>query len=169
MERIFCLIDRLREQFGSYIGTKSIRKLCVFIAGYECAIMELTGSRIRFDALFQNYIENISGILNSEKHWDELLQRDSSDEVAFDIFYRHFENFKNHYNDSDLNVFLVAPRCYSNARNAVYELVYITPGGANEFIGCFESKTSARRALVAKRKEPIYQDNPSAFLIIQNT
>ena len=167
MERIFCLIEKVKLQFGLYIGRKSVRKLCTFIAGYECAIMDLTGVRIRFDALFQNYVDNMLGPSHSERHWDERFANDSSDEKAFDVFYRFFDDFKNFYRNGDLSVFLLASTYYFPQDDAMYELLYITKDGTYQHLGQFNSKDSVQNALITHRDEEEYRHNPSAFLIMR--
>ena len=57
MERIFNLLDNIKDKCGVYIGNKNLQKLATFLCGYECALYDLTGESVLFDSTFQLYIE----------------------------------------------------------------------------------------------------------------
>ena len=162
MDRIFQMLNKLKVRPPAWLGDESIHELCTFVNGYELAIMDLTGERIRFDALFQNYIEN-KFPSDHAMHWDRLLVQIFSQERALDEFYRQLESFQQAYELSDLTVFLVASRCRERTS---FQLLYCAAEGEKRCLGCYDSKEAAQYALAALRTEKEYCSNPSCFLII---
>ena len=98
MERIFNLLDNIKDKSGVYIGDKNLQKLSTFLSGYECALYDITRERVFFDSTFQLYVEIALGKNNyGGKHWDGILIEQYSQEDAFDQFYVYLENFKEIY------------------------------------------------------------------------
>ena len=84
MERIFNLLDKIRDNYGVYIGKKSLHDISVLISGYECAIHDITGERILFDSTFQLYIEmKLESKYYNGKHWDGILLEKYGEDEAF--------------------------------------------------------------------------------------
>lgn len=46
MERIFNLLDNIKDKSGVYIGDKNLQKLSTFLSGYECALYDITRESI---------------------------------------------------------------------------------------------------------------------------
>ena len=167
MERVFQVLERLRTKYTTYIGKKSICKLSTFLCGYEAAIMDLTGERVRFDALFQNYIENKFQAKETALHWDHLLEHIFSQETAFDEFYCQLDGFKRAYKASDLMVFLVSSSDKDKPAIKTYQLLY-TSKGTCQHLGYYDTRETVRNALIAYRKEKEYCNHPDYFFVISN-
>ena len=67
------------------------------MAGFECAIFELTGRRYNFDSKFQRFVEQKYELEFCTEHWSTILSRDRSDEEAFALFYSCWEEFHSSY------------------------------------------------------------------------
>lgn len=95
MERIYVLLENIKDKSGAYIGDKNLHKLSTFLSGYECALYDITGERVFFDSTFQLYIEKVFNRKSYEgKHWDGILIERYGLEAAFDQFYFYLDDFK---------------------------------------------------------------------------
>ena len=94
MDRVFRVLYKIRDNYGAYIGKKSISNLATFISGFECGIYEVCGDYACFDSLFQRYIESVEKESDYQgKHWDAILLTGRDEESAFDYFYSQLERF----------------------------------------------------------------------------
>ena len=94
MEEIFNLLDELQDNFGMYIGNKSLNKLTTFISGYECAMNRLLGHYSFFNSKFQLFVDSFLGDDFHVQHCAKTLHYDKTEEEAFDLFYEVLEEFK---------------------------------------------------------------------------
>lgn len=92
MEQIFHLLDNIRDKYGVYIGEPSLERLSHFLSGYACALLDLTGERVVFDAAFQRFAEARFG--ENGQHWDKLISEGREPEKAFSLFFVLLEEFK---------------------------------------------------------------------------
>lgn len=92
MERIYNILEQIKEKPGLYIGKKSVLALSHFISGYLHAIHDLTGEYVRFD--FQTFTEYKTGISTPAKHWSDILAVGRTDSEAFDLFFEYLEEYK---------------------------------------------------------------------------
>lgn len=98
MECIFNLLDNIKGKSGAYIGGKDLGMLSTFLSGYECALYDITGERVRFDYTFQLYVEIVLGEnYYNGKHWDGILIERYGQENAFNQFYVYLDDFKKIY------------------------------------------------------------------------
>ncbi len=84
MERIYRLLENIRNRYGVYIGVRSLERLSTFLSGYECALLDLNGERVAFDSSFQRFAEARFG--QNGKHWDKLISEGRAEEGAFACF-----------------------------------------------------------------------------------
>lgn len=92
MEHIFHLLDSIRDKYGLYIGEPSLERLSHFLSGYACALLDLTGERVVFDAAFQRFAEARLG--QNGKHWDGILSEGREPEEAFSLFFVLLDEFR---------------------------------------------------------------------------
>lgn len=92
MKRINRLLENMEQNYGVYIGTKSLPRLATFISGYECAIFDLTGERIGFNAEFQHFVEQKEHWQGPGKHWAAILEEGRTPEQAFDLFFDYMKD-----------------------------------------------------------------------------
>lgn len=98
MEHIFRLLDSIRDKYGVYIGELSLERRSHFLSGYACALLDLTGERVVFDAAFQRFVEARFG--QNGKHWDGLLSEGREPKEAFSLFFVLLEEFKREIPDA---------------------------------------------------------------------
>lgn len=95
MKRIFHLLKKIEKNYPVYIGRKSLLELVSFLNGFECAIHEIAGERVNFNAKFQIYIEHkIGTVKNCHMHWSCIMMNNRDDEEAFDQFFVYLEEFR---------------------------------------------------------------------------
>ena len=102
MTYLFTILEKIKNRYGVYIGHRSLYKLADFIAGFECAVYELTSANIDFNSKFQIFIENRTKTICTGKHWSDIISESISQETAFDLFFVYLDDFKKLVNNSNV-------------------------------------------------------------------
>ena len=95
------LIQKMKIDYGLFIGEKSLQRLSFFLRGYMYAFFEENGYIFAFDKDFQAYIQNKTHF-NEVLHWDTILQSGRTDEEAFDEFFIQYDHFLGNTADGSL-------------------------------------------------------------------
>ena len=95
MDYINTVLEKIRNCYGAYIGTKSVHRLATFLSGFECAIYELTGKYSTLNSRFQLFIEKKFNISFCGYHWSDILTLEHTDAEGFDLFFVYWDEFKN--------------------------------------------------------------------------
>ena len=92
-EKCLCaLISKIENEYGRYIGEKSLTLLAYFLHGYRYRFFEEEQYLFTFQTEFQSYIEK-KYPQKGGYAWNELICGDLSEDKAFDAFYRFFQLF----------------------------------------------------------------------------
>lgn len=90
------LLDNIRKKPGLYLGKKSLHLLRAYMNGYLLGKAEAIGDGegdIFLD--FQSYIEDKFSMSQTPYGWVEIISSAySSDEEAFDEFFKFYNDFK---------------------------------------------------------------------------
>ena len=99
---LYEVLEKIRIRHGLFIGNKSIEKLAMFINGFECASMTYESDKAKstFNFKFQTYIELKLEKYDS-KHWSQLLLDGRTEDEAFEMFYKCFDEFKSYVRDEN--------------------------------------------------------------------
>ena len=87
MGMIYDLLCQIRQKYALYIGRKDVRRLGIFLSGYECALFDAMGFFPEFNGRFQQFVGKKLGMLHSSLHWTEMLLDGATEDEAFDKFY----------------------------------------------------------------------------------
>ena len=87
MGMIYDLLCQIRQKYALYIGRKDVRRLGIFLSGYECALFDAMGFFPEFNGRFQQFVGKKLGRLHSSLHWTEMLLDGATEDEAFDKFY----------------------------------------------------------------------------------
>lgn len=88
------LLHELKNNYGKYIGRKSLHDLSVFISGYECAMNWMENRWPLFNGAFQRFVEEVVNWDGPMYHWSKILQTERTDSEAFDFFYELLRDFE---------------------------------------------------------------------------
>lgn len=95
-ENIFDFLFSLRRKPGMYFGEKSLTRLHVFLAGYQCGLAR-AGKTLRGEDqfhLFHDWVAARLGFTSSTSGWCKMIQSTSeNDEKAFHSFYELLDHF----------------------------------------------------------------------------
>lgn len=94
MEKIFDLLELLKEKYALLIGGPYIKELATFITGYEFAIERLLGERVRFGMSFLTFVSYREEKGYCDLYWDGILLKNYSEDEAFIKFFEYVEEFK---------------------------------------------------------------------------
>ena len=93
MERLFELLQKIRETPQLFIGKPSLERLASFIYGYACNENEIDNKINNLFFKFQGYIEKYYDI-QSTQNWAKIIDFFcSTKEEAFYRFYEHLDEF----------------------------------------------------------------------------
>ena len=56
MGMIYDLLCQIRQKYALYIGRKDLRRLGIFLSGYECALFDAMGFFPEFNGRFQQFV-----------------------------------------------------------------------------------------------------------------
>lgn len=87
MGMIYELLCQIRQKYALYIGRKDVRRLGIFLSGYECALFDAMGFFPEFNGRFQQFVGKKLGMLHSSLHWTDMLLDGATEDEAFDKFY----------------------------------------------------------------------------------
>lgn len=93
-DKLYVLLQDIRERPELYLGKKSVERLCHFINGYR-EHETYTVDTVKNDWMYdlKRYIEGYYN-LNTDHNWSSLMQFFSNtEEEAFDKFYEFFDEF----------------------------------------------------------------------------
>lgn len=92
MERIILLLNKIRERPVLYLGKPKVERLKAFIDGYMTYMEEEGTYCVLFDE-FQSFVQKRYKIYSSQ-NWSNIIDFfSSSDQNAFDLFYKLFDEF----------------------------------------------------------------------------
>ena len=86
------IIGSIKQNYGLYIGEKSLTYLSHFLNGYRYRFFEEQQYLFSFQKEFQVYIEKLYQIENG-RAWNEIIKNGLSEKDAFDMFFRLLEQF----------------------------------------------------------------------------
>ncbi|MZQ80920.1 hypothetical protein GQF01_02040 [Paenibacillus sp. 5J-6] len=90
--RLILLLNKIKEQPGLFIGTKSLIPLWHFLHGYQYCLFDIEGDYYNMPG-FQEYIEDIYNF-HGVHSWAQIIQSNCiDDEAAFDKFYVHLDDY----------------------------------------------------------------------------
>lgn len=67
---IYDLLCQIRQKYALYIGRKDVRRLGIFLSGYECALFDAMGFFPEFNGRFQQFVGKKLGMLHSKPALD---------------------------------------------------------------------------------------------------
>ena len=92
-ENISKLLADMKRRPGVYFGKKSLERLATFLSGYMCCVSERDGVTSEYLPGFQEFIAERYNI-RSAHHWSEIIRFFcTTDEEAFDEFYKLLDEF----------------------------------------------------------------------------
>jgi len=95
-ESIFDFLFGLQRKPGLYFGEKSLTRLHVFLAGYQCGLAR-GGKALKGEEqfhLFHDWVAARLGFTSSTSGWCKMIQSKSeNDEKAFHSFYELLDQF----------------------------------------------------------------------------
>lgn len=96
-ESVFDFLFSLRKKSALYFGEKSLTRLRVFLAGYQCGLAKagkILNGEVRFHS-FHDWVAAKLGFTSSTSGWCNMILSKSKDEkAAFDRFFELLEEFQ---------------------------------------------------------------------------
>ncbi|MBQ8216166.1 MAG: hypothetical protein IJZ33_07890 [Clostridia bacterium] len=94
MNELNDFLKRVQAHPAVYLGKKDLRALSFSLAGYEEALLDLTGRRVLFNTKFQRFVEQkYEEEYRNTSHWSAFLLKNRSEEDAFDLFFDLWAEF----------------------------------------------------------------------------
>ncbi len=109
MHELNDFLKRVQAHPAVYLGKKDLRALSFSLAGYEEALLDLTGRRVLFHTKFQRFAEKkLPQDSGRTVHWSAMLLNGRSEEAAFDLFFELWAEFLKrhpHWEEEDHTLF----------------------------------------------------------------
>lgn len=93
-DRIYKLLQLIKEQPEKFLGRKSLNDLYFYLLGYAQREFEATGNYPEFLSQFKAFIRKKYNMVTDALTWVEIISFYSFSEAeAFDSFYKHLDEF----------------------------------------------------------------------------